>query len=66
LEHAVTPRDLYRLARAFVDQFITSEAQPPEVVGFDLDHAEDPTHGQQKRALFNPHDRGDCDLPLPP
>jgi hypothetical protein len=53
-----------RLARAFVDQFITSEAQPPEVVGFDLDHAEDPTHDQQKLALFNRHDRGDGDLPL--
>ena len=65
LENAATPPDLYRLARAFVDQFIASTAQPPEVIVLDLDHAEDPTHGQQALlALYNPHDRGDCYLPL--
>jgi hypothetical protein len=64
LENAATARDLYRLGRAFVDQFIASYAQPPEVVVLDMDHTEDPTHGQQELALYNPHYRGDCYLPL--
>lgn len=42
LENAVSSQDLYRLAQAFVDQFIASYAQPPAVIVLDLDHSEDP------------------------
>lgn len=46
LENAVTPQDLYRLAQAFVDHFIESYPEAPQVIVLDRDHSEDPTHGQ--------------------
>jgi hypothetical protein len=64
LENAATTRDIYRLARAFVDQFIASYSQPPEVIVLDMDHSEDQTHGQQELAFYNHHYRSHCYLPL--
>lgn len=64
LENAVSTRDLYRLARAFVDQFIASYPQPPAVIVLDLDHSEDPTHGQQEFSFYNHYYRHHCYLPL--
>lgn len=64
LENAVSTKDLYRLARAFVDQFIASYPQPPAVIVLDLDHAEDPTHGQQEFSFYNPYYRHHGYLPL--
>ncbi len=46
LENAVTVRDLYRMARVFVDQFIASYTEPPELMVLDMDHSEDPAHGR--------------------
>ena len=63
LENAATPRDLYRMARAFVDQFIASYAKPPAVIVLDMDHSEDATHGQQELAFYNHHYRNHCYLP---
>jgi hypothetical protein len=48
LEHSVTRTDLYRLTHAFVDHFIASYPEPPAASVLDLDHSEDPTHGQQE------------------
>ncbi len=64
LENAVTPRDLYRMAQAFVDQFIASYAEPPQMIVLDMDHSEDPTHGQQELALYNYYYGHHCYLPL--
>lgn len=64
LENAATPRDLFRMAQAFVDQFIVSYAQPPAVIVLDLDHSEDPAHGQQELIFYNPHYGSHCYLPL--
>jgi len=64
LENAVTSRDLYRMAEAFVDQFIASYASPPEMIVLDMDHSEDPTHGQQELALYNHYYGHHCYLPL--
>jgi hypothetical protein len=64
LENAVTPRDLYRMAQAFVDQFIASYASPPAMIVLDMDHSEDPTHGQQELALYNHYYGHHCYLPL--
>jgi hypothetical protein len=64
LENAVSSPDLYRLAQAFVDQFIASYAQPPKVIVLDLDHSEDPTHGQQAFSFYNHYYRHHCYLPL--
>lgn len=64
LENAATPRDLYRIAAAFVDQFIASYAKPPAGIVLDMDHTDDATHGQRELALYNHHYRHHCYLPL--
>ena len=64
LENAATPQDLFRLAQAFVDQFIASYAKPPAVIVLDMDHSEDPAHGQQELIFYNHHYGSHCYLPL--
>lgn len=64
LENAATARDIYRLAQVFVDQFIASYDQPPEVIVLAMDHSEDQTHGQQELSFYNHHYRSYCYLPL--
>lgn len=64
LENAATPQDIYRMAQAFVDQFIRSYAQPPAVIVLDMDHSEDPAHGQQEQLFYNRHYGNYCYLPL--
>lgn len=64
LENAATSKDLYRLAKAFVDQFIASYATAPALIVLDMDHSEDPTHGQQELGFYNHHYRNYCYLPL--
>lgn len=64
LENAATRKDIYRMARAFVDQFITRYAKPPEVIVLDMDHSEDATHGQQELSFYNHHYGHHCYLPL--
>lgn len=63
-EHQINRKDAYRLARAFVEHFVYSYATPPEAIVLDLDHTDDPTHGQQELALYNHHYRTYCYLPL--
>src|SRR6266702_5797586 len=64
LEHSVTRTDLYRLTQAFVDHFIASYPEPPAAIVLDLDHSEDPTHGQQELIFYNHHYQSYCYLPL--
>ena len=64
LENAATTKDLYRIARAFVDQFIASYASPPAIIVLDMDHSEDATHGQQEFSFYNHHYGSHCYLPL--
>jgi Transposase DDE domain group 1 len=64
LEHSVTRTDLYRLTQAFVDHFIASYPAPPAAIVLDLDHSEDPTHGQQELTFYNHHYQSHCYLPL--
>lgn len=63
-EHAATSRDVYRISQALVEQFIASYATPPQALVLDLDHSEDPTHGQQPLAFYNGYYRSTCYLPL--
>ena len=63
LENAATPQDLFRMAQAFVDQFIASYAKPPQVIVIDLDHSEDAAHGQQELIFYNHHYGSHCYLP---
>lgn len=64
LENAATPRDIYRIASAFVDHFITSYAEPPEVIVLDMDHTDSTTYGQQELSLYCTHYPHHCYLPL--
>src|SRR5262249_54802045 len=64
LEHSVTRTDLYRLTHAFVDHFIASYPEPPAAIVLDLDHSEDPTHGQQELTFYNHYYQSYCYLPL--
>ena len=64
LENGLSRKDIYRLARAFVDAYIASYAAPPSVIVLDMDHSEDRTHGQQELAFYNHHYRSHCYLPL--
>jgi hypothetical protein len=64
LEHSVDRKDLYRLTRVLVDHFIASYPEPPAAIVLDLDHSDDPTHGQQEFAFYNHHYQNHCYLPL--
>src|SRR5262249_2780442 len=57
-------KDLYRLTYALVDHFIASYPEPPAAIVLDLDHSDDPTHGQQEFAFYNHHYRSYGYLPL--
>jgi hypothetical protein len=63
-EHRMTRPDLSRLTRAFVDHFMASDPEPPAALVLDLDHSEDPTHGQQELAFYHHHSQSYCSVPL--
>jgi Transposase DDE domain group 1 len=52
------------LTQAFVDHFIASYPEPPAAMVLDLDHSEDPTHGQQELTFYNHHYQSHCYVPL--
>src|SRR5262249_25501565 len=64
LEHSVDRKALYRLTHALVDHFLASSPEPPAAIVLDLDHSDDPTHGQQEFAFSNHYYRSSCYLPL--
>jgi len=64
LENAATRKDIYRLTRAMVDQFIASYAKAPRLIVLDMDHTSDRTFGQQAFSFYNHHYRSHCYLPL--
>jgi len=64
LEHQIDRKDLYRLTRALVDHFIASYAEPPPAIVLDIDHSDDPTHGQQEFTFYNHYYQSYCYLPL--
>lgn len=64
LENGMSRKDIYRMARAFVDAFIASYATAPSVIVIDMDHSEDRTHGAQQLSLYNHHYQSHCYLPL--
>jgi hypothetical protein len=47
-----------------VDHFIASYPEPPAAIVLDLDHSDDPTHGQQEFAFYNHYYKNHCYLPL--
>ena len=64
LEHSVDRKDLYRLTEALAAHFVASYPEPPAAIVLDLDHTDDPTHGQQEFAFYNHYYKNSCYLPL--
>jgi len=64
LENAATRKDIYRMSRAMVDQFMASYAKAPKLIVLDMDHTSDRTFGQQEFSFYNHHYRSYCYLPL--
>jgi hypothetical protein len=64
LENMITSTELYRMAKVFLDQYLTSYAEPPEVIVLDFDDTDDTVHGQQQLALFNGYHQETCYQPL--
>lgn len=63
-EGALNGRDIYRMARALVLQFIAGYSCAPASITLDLDHTDDATYGQQPLAFYNHHYGHYCYLPL--
>lgn len=64
LEGTLRRCDIYRMARALVEQFISSYPEPPANITLDLDHTDDALYGQQELAFYNHHYGHYCYLPL--
>ena len=64
LENSVRKTDLYRMARALVDQFQASYSTTPGEIILDADDTDDTVHGAQQLSLFNGYYGEHCFLPL--
>jgi hypothetical protein len=63
-ENYAQTKQLYLMARAFVDQFIASYQSEPEVVILDSDDTDSLTYGNQQQSLFNNYYNDYCYMPL--
>lgn len=64
LEGSLRRSDIYRMARALVEQFIAGYECAPATITLDLDHTDDATYGQQALSFYNHHYGHYCFLPL--
>ena len=64
VENRISRKDLVRVARAFIEQFIGSFDRPPERLVLDFDATDDPVHGQQEKRFFHGYYDSYCFLPL--
>lgn len=64
LENRLSRPDLWRIARIFVEQFITSHKAPPAELILDFDATDARLHGNQEGAFFHAYYGDYCYLPL--
>lgn len=64
LENQPGKKDLYQMAKAFVDNFIASYESAPGIIIIDSDDTDSLTYGQQELALFNTYYGDSCYMPL--
>jgi hypothetical protein len=64
LENTPSLRDVIRMGRAMVDQWIASYPKPPKSMILDIDDTVDVVHGRQQLSLFNAHYDERCFLPI--
>ena len=63
-ENSITRTYLYRLAQVFLDNFMASYENEPNLIVLDFDDTEDKIHGDQQLALFNKYFDEYCFMPL--
>lgn len=63
-ENSVTSTELYKIARAFVDQFIASYQKAPKIIILDCDDTSSIVYGGQQLSLFNNYYSDYCFMPL--
>ncbi len=63
-ENKVNAKELYKMAKVFVDQFIASYASEPKIIILDPDDTNSFTYGQQELTLFNNYYGDYCYMPL--
>ena len=64
LENRIVRGDLARMAEVFVEQFVASQATPPEELVLDFDATDDSVHGRQEGRFFHGYYDHYCFLPL--
>lgn len=63
-ENQPTSTELYKMAKVFIDNFIASYPEQPDVIILDADDTSALTYGQQELALFNTYYGDNCYMPL--
>ncbi len=63
-ENATSQRELYQMAKVFVDYFMASYSQAPKVIILDCDDTNNNTYGAQQLSLFNFYYDEYCYMPL--
>ena len=64
LENRVDRKTLADIAKVFVERFIASYKEPPDVLVLDFDATDDPVHGNQEKRFFHGYYDNYCFLPL--
>lgn len=64
LENQITDKELEKMKDVFVDHFISSYDEDPEVIVLDFDDTNNTVHGGQQESLFNNYYGEYCFMPL--
>lgn len=64
LEGSLRRSDIYRTAKALIEQFVATYSEAPNSITLDIDHTDDATHGQQELAFYHHYYGHYCYLPL--
>ncbi len=64
LENLPGPKELYNMAKVFIDNFIASYPKAPGIIILDCDDTSALTYGQQELSLFNTYYGDYCYMPL--
>lgn len=64
LENQPSSKELYKMAKVFIDVFVASYDSPPGVIILDCDDTSALVYGQQELSLFNTYYGDHCFMPL--
>ena len=64
LENSVDNAAIYKMGEVFLDKFVCSYAEAPEVIIIDCDDTNNKVHGGQQQVLFNGYYKEYCYQPL--